>query len=479
MSDGTTQNLPSGYTNGQNGNANDVFYRWSYKFMGSTPDTTATGLSSSSVHIAMAFRGVNTTTPLDATSPTRATNTSGMPNPPSITTVTANAWVIAMGYLDDDLVTATAPTNFTLLRTANYGSSGAGGTVMAARREKTTAGAEDPGVFGGGGTDAWVGTTAALRPASGGGSAPTGAQGAQGARGPQGASGTGGVQGAQGARGPQGAQGAQGAQGQLGPQGFPGPQGVPTGAQGAAGGTGGPGAQGAQGAQGGQGSQGSIGPTGAQGSQGFTGAQGAAGPPGQTCFTHTDIGLGGNLGTSCSASPITMYSNESVCATAGATFYFDLTNCQNITADYSSGGGLARLACQSTALSAPMTIATGVAGTFASCSFSDFRLKRGIETLSGSLEKINKLQAVEYDWNKNVDHADYLFLKEKNKLHSIGLIAQDVRKYYPEVVKLNSNGYYYIEYTKLNAALVEAIKEQQYLIEDINEKIKELEYKLI
>jgi hypothetical protein len=57
-SDSTTQTLPAGYTPGQSGNQ-QVRYRWSYKFMGATPDTTATGLAANSAHIAFVFRGVS------------------------------------------------------------------------------------------------------------------------------------------------------------------------------------------------------------------------------------------------------------------------------------------------------------------------------------------------------------------------------------------------------------------------------------
>jgi hypothetical protein len=166
MSDGTSQNLPSGYTNGQNGTVNSVNYRWSYKRMGATPDSTATGLSSSSIHIAIVFRNVNTSTILDVASPSAATATSGMPNSLSITTVTDGAMVVSIGFLDDDVVASsvTAPSGFTLARAAQYGSSGSGGTVMAAYRLKSPAGAEDPGAFGGSGTDSWVASTLAFRP---------------------------------------------------------------------------------------------------------------------------------------------------------------------------------------------------------------------------------------------------------------------------------------------------------------------------
>ncbi len=54
--------------------------------------------------------------------------------------------------------------------------------------------------------------------------------------------------------------------------------------------------------------------------------------------------------------------------------------------------------------------------------------------------------------------------------------AQEVQKYIPEVVKVNiATGYYEISYGSLNSILVEAIKEQQVFIEDINIQIGELE----
>jgi hypothetical protein len=106
---------------------------------------------------------------------------------------------------------------------------------------------------------------------------------------------------------------------------------------------------------------------------------------------------------------------------------------------------------------------------------SDQTLKTGIETLENSLESINKLRVVEFDWNENAP--DYLLYERNNKIHSLGLIAQDVRNYFPEIVKMN-RGYYYIEYPKLNAHLVEAIKEQQVFINELNEELKNLEEKV-
>ena len=89
-----------------------------------------------------------------------------------------------------------------------------------------------------------------------------------------------------------------------------------------------------------------------------------------------------------------------------------------------------------------------------------------------------KLEAVEYDWNTNLNKTQYEYFEKNKRLHAIGLIAQNVRVYFPEVVSINGEGYYYIDYSKLNGVLVEAIKSQQVFIEDIKEKINELENKL-
>jgi hypothetical protein len=109
---------------------------------------------------------------------------------------------------------------------------------------------------------------------------------------------------------------------------------------------------------------------------------------------------------------------------------------------------------------------------------SDKRLKQNIETLPPSLQSILNFDVVEFDWNKNIGYGDYIRVEKQNKLHSIGLIAQNIRQFYPEVVNIMSSGYYRIDYPKLNAVLVEGIKEQQVFIEDIEQQLIELENKL-
>jgi hypothetical protein len=57
----------------------------------------------------------------------------------------------------------------------------------------------------------------------------------------------------------------------------------------------------------------------------------------------------------------------------------------------------------------------------------------------------------------------------------LGFIAQEVRKHIPEVAKIRTDGYYFIDYPKLNAYLVEGIKEHQVFIDTLETSIIELE----
>jgi hypothetical protein len=111
--------------------------------------------------------------------------------------------------------------------------------------------------------------------------------------------------------------------------------------------------------------------------------------------------------------------------------------------------------------------------------YSDINLKTKIETIYDALEKIMKLEAVEYDWNTNLNKSQYEYFEKNKRLHAIGLIAQNVRLYFPEVVSINGEGYYYIDYNKLNSVIVEAIKSQQVFIEEIKEQINEIENQLL
>ncbi len=100
---------------------------------------------------------------------------------------------------------------------------------------------------------------------------------------------------------------------------------------------------------------------------------------------------------------------------------------------------------------------------------SDIRWKKDIKPLGKVLDKLVHINGVIYRWNKE----EYPDLNFDDKEH-IGLIAQEVEKYFPEVVDTNSDGYKSLDYSRITVILLEAIKEQQKQIEELTLQINKL-----
>jgi hypothetical protein len=82
--------------------------------------------------------------------------------------------------------------------------------------------------------------------------------------------------------------------------------------------------------------------------------------------------------------------------------------------------------------------------------YSSRRWKTNIQTLPDALAKVEQLRGVSYD------------LKDSGK-HEIGVIAEEVGKVVPEVVSFEANGKDArgVDYSRLTALLIEAVKQQQ------------------
>lgn len=104
---------------------------------------------------------------------------------------------------------------------------------------------------------------------------------------------------------------------------------------------------------------------------------------------------------------------------------------------------------------------------------SDESAKTNIVNLEGSLEKVLSLRGVSFSWNSEV-----VPNRAKNQSIAIGLIAQEVEKIVPEVVvteKIENKDLKTVEYGNLVALLIEGMKEQQQQIEDLKQRVSELE----
>ncbi len=95
---------------------------------------------------------------------------------------------------------------------------------------------------------------------------------------------------------------------------------------------------------------------------------------------------------------------------------------------------------------------------------SDKRLKENVKNIESPLEKLNKINGVEFDWIKKEG-------VHGNKGHDVGVIAQEIEEVLPEVVTTRDNGYKAVKYEKIVPLLIEAIKEQQQQINELKEKL--------
>lgn len=94
---------------------------------------------------------------------------------------------------------------------------------------------------------------------------------------------------------------------------------------------------------------------------------------------------------------------------------------------------------------------------------SDVNQKKNIATLKNSLENVLKLRGVSFNWKTT---------NEK----SVGLIAQEVEKVYPELVMTNaSTSVKSVQYANLVGPLIEAVKAQQAEIEALKARVAKLE----
>jgi hypothetical protein len=80
------------------------------------------------------------------------------------------------------------------------------------------------------------------------------------------------------------------------------------------------------------------------------------------------------------------------------------------------------------------------------------------------LEKISTLNGTYYEWNDTMKNIDGKFGSE------YGLIAQEVRNQFPEMVSQDENGYLMVDYIQLIPVIIESIKELKSEIDTLKNK---------
>jgi hypothetical protein len=90
---------------------------------------------------------------------------------------------------------------------------------------------------------------------------------------------------------------------------------------------------------------------------------------------------------------------------------------------------------------------------------SSRRWKENITPIEGALDKVLRLQGVSFDWTAD-------------GRHDLGLIAEEVGEVLPELVTYDGADASSLDYARLVAVLIEAVKEQQQQIKELRESIR-------
>ena len=154
--------------------------------------------------------------------------------------------------------------------------------------------------------------------------------------------------------------------------------------------------------------------------------------------------------------PTLTATNSSVTTTNAATLY--ISAAPTASTNQTITNGYALYVAAGTARFASMTTNEQVVT-------SDRKLKTNIITIDNSLEKVNKMRGVYFDWKD----------KEKyNNRKQIGFIAQEVEEVVPELVSNGDPGTKAVNYAQTVALLLEAVKEQNKIIEELRKDVEEL-----
>ena len=101
---------------------------------------------------------------------------------------------------------------------------------------------------------------------------------------------------------------------------------------------------------------------------------------------------------------------------------------------------------------------------------SDKRLKDNIIPIENPFEKIDKISGYEFEWKPEFEEI------HNSKGNDVGVIAQEIKASMPELVGMMSGGYMGVKYEKLTVYLLEAVKnlnDRLIEVEEENKKLKE------
>jgi hypothetical protein len=104
---------------------------------------------------------------------------------------------------------------------------------------------------------------------------------------------------------------------------------------------------------------------------------------------------------------------------------------------------------------------TGILSATIFNSLSDINEKRNIETIENALDMLQQIRGVRFNWRETGNP-------------SLGVIAQEIINVAPELVNENNSGILTVNYSGINAILIEAMKSMHFEIKEMRTEIEKL-----
>ncbi|MEX0797827.1 MAG: tail fiber domain-containing protein, partial [Bacteriovoracaceae bacterium] len=95
---------------------------------------------------------------------------------------------------------------------------------------------------------------------------------------------------------------------------------------------------------------------------------------------------------------------------------------------------------------------------------SDERFKENVKPLDGSLRSLLDLDPVSYSW---------IDAEKRGDQKEMGLIAQEVKKVYPDLVKEGKGGFLSVNYAGLIAPIIDSVKELYSMVKNVISGVEE------
>ena len=96
--------------------------------------------------------------------------------------------------------------------------------------------------------------------------------------------------------------------------------------------------------------------------------------------------------------------------------------------------------------------------------YSDARLKKDVSPIQDALGNLMSVHGVRFEWRQDTDI-------ELPTTPQLGFLAQELEPVFPELVERDSSGFLHVDYAGLTPVLVEAIRQQQAEISELQEQV--------